>query len=253
MLVEWTAAGLCHSDEHLVTGDMVLAAEIAGDDGLAALPDRRRPRGRRRDRRGRPGRHHRAAGRPRVATSSRRAVAAASARPATRTSATSAPGCLPAGDDHRRHLPPPRSARQRPRTCSPSSAPSPSTACGRGVGHQGRPRPPARHGRPGVAAASPPGWGSAVYAAEVQPGETVVVVGIGGIGMNAVQGAALAGAQHVIAVDPVEFKREKAQEFGATHTVASHRGGDCPLVTELTWGADGRQGDPHPRRGRTAT
>ena len=46
------------------------------------------------------------------------------------------------------------------------------------------------------------GWGSAVYAADVQPGETVVVVGCGGVGMNAVQGAAMAGARHVVAVDP---------------------------------------------------
>src|SRR3954465_2206810 len=60
------------------------------------------------------------------------------------------------------------------------------------------------------------GWGSAVTAAKVEPGETVIVMGVGGIGINAVQGAAHAGASHVIAVDPVAFKREKAQEFGAT-------------------------------------
>ena len=52
-------------------------------------------------------------------------------------------------------------------------------------------------------------------------GDTVVVVGIGGIGINAVQGAKMAGATRVIAVDPVEFKREKAMEIGATHTFAS--------------------------------
>jgi NDMA-dependent alcohol dehydrogenase len=67
----------------------------------------------------------------------------------------------------------------------------------------------------------PTGWGSAVYAAEVKPGETVVIFGIGGIGINAVQGAKHAGARHIIAVDPVEFKREKALEFGATHAVSS--------------------------------
>ena len=44
-------------------------------------------------------------------------------------------------------------------------------------------------------------------------------MGIGGIGINAVQGAAHAGASNVIAVDPVAFKREKAQELGATHAV----------------------------------
>ena len=65
------------------------------------------------------------------------------------------------------------------------------------------------------------GWGSAVYAAGVQPGDTVAVVGVGGIGANAVQGARLAGARVIAAIDPVEFKREKAMEFGATHTYSS--------------------------------
>jgi NDMA-dependent alcohol dehydrogenase len=65
------------------------------------------------------------------------------------------------------------------------------------------------------------GWGSAVYAAGVSPGDTVAVVGVGGIGANAVQGAKAAGARVVAAIDPVEFKREKAMEFGATHTHAS--------------------------------
>ncbi|MCS6880759.1 MAG: NDMA-dependent alcohol dehydrogenase [Oscillochloridaceae bacterium] len=67
----------------------------------------------------------------------------------------------------------------------------------------------------------PTGWGSAVYAARVAPGDTVVIYGIGGIGINAVQGAAHAGARHVIAVDPLANKREKAEELGATHSVAT--------------------------------
>lgn len=65
------------------------------------------------------------------------------------------------------------------------------------------------------------GWGSAVYAADVQPGEYVAVVGVGGLGQNAVQGAKMAGARAVAAIDPVEFKREKAMAFGATHTYSS--------------------------------
>ncbi len=79
------------------------------------------------------------------------------------------------------------------------------------------------------------GWGSATSRAEVRPGDTVVVVGIGGIGINAVQGAAMAGAKRVIAVDPVEFKREKAMEFGATHTFASMEEA-MPAVADLTIG-----------------
>jgi S-(hydroxymethyl)glutathione dehydrogenase/alcohol dehydrogenase len=65
------------------------------------------------------------------------------------------------------------------------------------------------------------GWGSAVYAADVVPGEDVAVVGIGGIGINAVQGAKLAGAQRIFAIDPVPWKREQAVAFGATHTASS--------------------------------
>ncbi len=65
------------------------------------------------------------------------------------------------------------------------------------------------------------GWGSAVYSAQVRPGDMVAVVGAGGIGSNAIQGAKLAGARVIAAIDPVEFKREKAMEFGATHTYAS--------------------------------
>lgn len=61
------------------------------------------------------------------------------------------------------------------------------------------------------------GWGSAVNSAEVKPGQTVIIMGCGGIGMNAVQGAAHAGATNVIAVDPVSFKTEVAQQLGATH------------------------------------
>ena len=63
------------------------------------------------------------------------------------------------------------------------------------------------------------GWGSAVNSAQVQPGHTVIVMGIGGVGINAVQGASHAGAANVIAVDPVAMKRENAQQVGATHGV----------------------------------
>jgi NDMA-dependent alcohol dehydrogenase len=65
------------------------------------------------------------------------------------------------------------------------------------------------------------GFGSAVRTAELRAGDTAVVVGIGGIGANAVQGARIAGCRYVVAVDPVEFKRESALELGATHVAAS--------------------------------
>jgi S-(hydroxymethyl)glutathione dehydrogenase/alcohol dehydrogenase len=64
------------------------------------------------------------------------------------------------------------------------------------------------------------GWGTAVYGAEVQPGDTVVVLGVGGVGVNAVQGARMAGATTIAAVDPSAFNREQARQFGATHAFA---------------------------------
>jgi S-(hydroxymethyl)glutathione dehydrogenase/alcohol dehydrogenase len=81
----------------------------------------------------------------------------------------------------------------------------------------------------------PTGWGSAVYAAGVRPGETVVIYGIGGIGINAVQGAKHAGAKNIVAVDPLANKREKAEELGATHSAASAEEAQ-ELITNLTWG-----------------
>lgn len=67
------------------------------------------------------------------------------------------------------------------------------------------------------------GWGSAVRAADVRPGDTVIVMGVGGVGINAVQGAAVAGARDVIAVDPVAFKRSTAMSLGATIAFADIR------------------------------
>jgi NDMA-dependent alcohol dehydrogenase len=79
------------------------------------------------------------------------------------------------------------------------------------------------------------GWGSAVYRAEVMPGDTVVVVGVGGVGINAVQGARMAGARNVVAVDPVEFKQKSALDFGATHVMGSMKEA-LPVVRDLTRG-----------------
>lgn len=81
----------------------------------------------------------------------------------------------------------------------------------------------------------PTGWGSAVYAARVAAGDTVVIFGAGGVGSNAVQGARYAGARAVIVVDPVAFKRDKALEFGATHVFATAAQAQ-EAVIELTRG-----------------
>ncbi len=79
------------------------------------------------------------------------------------------------------------------------------------------------------------GFGSAVDRAKVKPGETVVVVGCGGVGSGAIQGARIAGARTIIAVDPVPFKLEKAKEVGATHTAASMLDAQF-MLPELTMG-----------------
>ena len=81
----------------------------------------------------------------------------------------------------------------------------------------------------------PTGWGSSVYTGETRPGDSVAVVGVGGLGSAAVQGARLAGARHIFAIDPVGFKREKALGFGATHTADSVTAA-LDLVKEVTWG-----------------
>jgi len=90
------------------------------------------------------------------------------------------------------------------------------------------------------------GWGSATKVADVRPGENVVVMGAGGVGMNAVQGAAAAGAKRVMVIDPVESKRERAMEFGATHTYASAEEAMAP-GQRADLGPDGREGHHHRR------
>jgi S-(hydroxymethyl)glutathione dehydrogenase/alcohol dehydrogenase len=93
-----------------------------------------------------------------------------------------------------------------------------------------------------VACGVPTGWGSAVNIAEVKAGDVVVVIGTGGVGMNAVQAARYAGAKTVVAIDPVEWKREIAvAEFGATHAAASVEEAH-DLVMSLTRGVGADKG-----------
>ncbi|MGO9560193.1 MAG: NDMA-dependent alcohol dehydrogenase [Acidimicrobiales bacterium] len=79
------------------------------------------------------------------------------------------------------------------------------------------------------------GWGSAVHSAGVKPGDVAVVVGIGGIGANAIQGAKIAGARFIVGIDPIESKREAAKRLGATHT-ASDVFSAFSLINDMTWG-----------------
>jgi S-(hydroxymethyl)glutathione dehydrogenase/alcohol dehydrogenase len=79
------------------------------------------------------------------------------------------------------------------------------------------------------------GWGSATHAAGIEAGDVVVVMGCGGIGTGALQGARHAGAGTVIAIDPVELKRQGAGSFGATHAFATLDDA-WPLIRDLTNG-----------------
>lgn len=81
------------------------------------------------------------------------------------------------------------------------------------------------------------GVGAALNTAQVEAGTSVVVFGAGGIGLNVIQGAALAGADQIIAVDLEDKKLAFAQQFGATHTVNPNSDGDAVAkVMELTGG-----------------
>ncbi|MCK0438456.1 NDMA-dependent alcohol dehydrogenase [Gordonia alkaliphila] len=81
----------------------------------------------------------------------------------------------------------------------------------------------------------PSGWGTAVNAGNLRPGDTAVIYGIGGLGINAVQGAVSAGCKYVVVVDPVELKRNAALKMGATHAFATAEEA-AEKVNELTWG-----------------
>jgi S-(hydroxymethyl)glutathione dehydrogenase/alcohol dehydrogenase len=80
------------------------------------------------------------------------------------------------------------------------------------------------------------GLGAVFNTAKVEPGSTVAVVGCGGIGLNVVQGAVVAGAARVIAVDVAAEKLSLAQEFGATDAVDATAGDAVAQVRELTSG-----------------
>ncbi len=81
------------------------------------------------------------------------------------------------------------------------------------------------------------GVGAALNTAKVEAGSSVAVFGCGGIGLNVIQGAALAGAEKIIGVDVEERKLEFAQTFGATHTVNPRSDGDpVAKILQLTGG-----------------
>ena len=102
------------------------------------------------------------------------------------------------------------------------------------LGGEDRPVGPVRGGRL-VGCGVTTGYGSAVRTAEIRPGQDVAIVGVGGVGMAALQGAVIAGARKIFAIDPVEWKRDQALKFGATHVypdIFAAMGG----IMEVTYG-----------------
>lgn len=81
----------------------------------------------------------------------------------------------------------------------------------------------------------PTGWGSATHIADVKPGEDVVIMGVGGVGISALQGAVASGARYIFAIDPVPWKREQALKFGATHAFESAAAAIQPII-DATYG-----------------
>ena len=80
------------------------------------------------------------------------------------------------------------------------------------------------------------GVGAVLNAAKVKPGSSVAVVGIGGVGLNVIQGAVLANATTIIAIDLLDNKLELAKQFGATHTVNPTKENFQEKVNSLTGG-----------------
>lgn len=80
------------------------------------------------------------------------------------------------------------------------------------------------------------GIGAVLHTAKVEPGADVAIIGIGGVGLNVVQGAKLAGANRIIAVDLVDQKLEMARHFGATHTINARQEDPVEAIRRLTGG-----------------
>lgn len=78
------------------------------------------------------------------------------------------------------------------------------------------------------------GVGAVLNTARVQPDDSVVVIGAGGVGLNVIQGAVIAGANPIIAIDRLESKLEAARAFGATHTINGATDEVRPAVKRLT-------------------
>jgi NDMA-dependent alcohol dehydrogenase len=234
VLVKWQAAGLCHSDEHFVTGDFVMPEEVRQHTGLASpFPMIG---------------GHEGAG---VVVEVGAGVSSVSDGDAVAASFIPACGRCRYCITGRQNLCNQGSELMQPgqmvdgvvRHFCRGEPLNVMAKCGTFAEHSlvaeqsvvkvDSDLPPAAVALVSCGVAT--GWGSAVHRAGTVAGDVVVVVGVGGVGINAVQGAAMAGARVVVAVDPVEFKRETALQLGATH-VSQSMSEAIELVREITHG-----------------
>jgi S-(hydroxymethyl)glutathione dehydrogenase/alcohol dehydrogenase len=86
------------------------------------------------------------------------------------------------------------------------------------------------------------GVGAVLNTAKIEPGSTVAVFGCGGVGISAIQGARIAGARMIIAVDQFESKLAMAKRFGATHTIDASNTDAIEAIRKLTAGEDSAPG-----------
>ena len=143
--------------------------------------------------------------------------------------------------DRRRHRTSPHHRRARPRSRCACSARSPTTPSSTRRAASRSTRTGRSTGPACSAAASSPAGARRCTPPRSARATSSPSSAVGGIGSNAIQGAKLAGARVIAAIDPVEFKREKAMEFGATHTFAS--------IAEAHGGARRRHLGPWLRQG----
>ncbi|HWD53305.1 MAG TPA: NDMA-dependent alcohol dehydrogenase [Acidimicrobiales bacterium] len=233
-LVKWQAAGLCHSDEHFVTGDFVMPEEVRQQTGLASpFPMIG---------------GHEGAGLvvevgPGVSSVSAGDSVAASFIPACGQCRYCVTGRQSLCNQGSQLMQPGQMVDGVVRHFCRGEPLNIMAKCGTFAEHTlvseqsvvkvDSDLPPTAVALVSCGVAT--GWGSAVRRAGTIAGDVVVVVGVGGVGINAVQGAAMAGARVVVAVDPVEFKRQTALQLGATHAAPSMTGA-IELVRELTQG-----------------
>lgn len=89
----------------------------------------------------------------------------------------------------------------------------------------------------------PTGWGSVFNTAQIKPGDSVVIYGLGGVGLNILRAAVMRHANPVIAVDLEGSKKDLAMDFGATHFIDNSKDDPVPIILTMTGGVQMEDGN----------